>query len=490
VNRLWVRLTLAFALVIVVTAGAVALMADLTAGRALRYYLSYSDMLPRQVLVERLATFYQLQGSWEGVEPLLDQASAAPGPVMDSRRWPGSQLPPGSPLYFVLAGADDRVVYDGLEGRPGRRLSRDEQAVAQQIEVGGEAVGYLVVTAPIRSTVLGPLEEAFVERLRRWLIVGALMAGGLGLLLVLAVSRSMTAPLQRLVEAARAVAGRDFDHRVEADGSAEIAAVARSFNDMAAALQQSEKQRQNMVADLAHELRTPLTVVQGSLRAILDDVYPLDKAEVARLYDETRLLSRLVDDLRDLALADAGQLRLSLRPTDAGQVLSDTVDSLAPAAELQAVDLQVQALPGLPPVQADAGRLAQILRNLLINALRHTSAGGQVAVSAAVVDGRIEFAVSDTGEGITPEDLPHVFDRFWRADPSRTRGLAGDSRRPATGSETHVVPSAQGRWAGGSGLGLSIAQSLVEAQGGKIWAESTPGEGSTFRFYLPAAGGD
>jgi signal transduction histidine kinase len=484
-----VRLTLAFALVILVTAGAVALMADLTAGRALRYYLSYSDMLPRQVLVERLATFYRLQGSWQGVEPLLEQASAAPGPVMDFMRQPGRQPPPDGPLHFVLADANGRVVYDGLEDRPGRRLSRDEQAVAQQIEVDGQVVGHLVVTVPIRSTVLGPLEEAFVERLRRWLIGGALLAGGLGLLLVLAVSRSMTAPLQRLAEAARAVAGRDFGHRVEADGSAEIAAVARSFNDMAAALQESEKQRQNMVADLAHELRTPLSVLQGNLRAILDDVYPLEKAEVARLYDETRLLSRLVDDLRDLALADAGQLRLSLGPTDAARVLSDTVESLAPAAELQAVELQLQVPPGLPPVQADPDRLAQVLRNLLVNALRHTSAGGRVGVSVARVDGRIEFSVSDNGEGIAAEDLPHVFDRFWRADPSRARGLdSGGSRPPARGG-AEAPPLTPGRWGGGSGLGLSIAQSLVEAQGGKIWAESSLGKGSTFTFYLLVASG-
>ena len=488
-NRLWVRLTLAFALVILVTAGVVALMADLTAGRALRYYLSYSDTLPRQVLVERLALFYELQGSWQGVEPLLDQASAAPGPVMDFMRQPGRQRPPDGPLHFVLADASGRVVYDGLEGRPGRRLSRDEQAVAQPIEVDAQVVGHLVVTVPIRSTVLGPLEEAFVERLRRWLIVGALLAGGLGLLLVLAVSRSLTAPLQRLAEAARAVAGRDFGHRVEVDGSAEIAAVARSFNDMAAALQQSERQRQNMVADLAHELRTPLSVLQGNLRAILDDVYPLDKAEVARLYDETRLLSRLVDDLRDLALADAGQLRLNLGPTDVARVLGDTVESLAPAAELQAVELQARVLPGLPPVQADPDRLAQVLRNLLVNALRHTSTGGHVAVSAAVVDGRVEFSVSDDGMGIAAEDLPHVFDRFWRADPSRSRGPGGEGSHPAGAGSGEAVPWTPARWGGGSGLGLSIAQSLVEAQGGKIWAESTPGEGSTFTFHLPVAAG-
>jgi signal transduction histidine kinase len=239
--------------------------------------------------------------------------------------------------------------------------------------------------------------------------------------------------------------------------------VAQAFNEMTVALGESERQRQNMVADVAHELRTPLTVVQGNLRAILDDVYDLDKAEISRLYDETRLLSRLVDDLRELALADAGQLRLNARPTDLVRVIRSTVENLAPAAEAEGLTLSARIPEGLPAVQADPDRVAQVLRNLLVNALRHTPSGGSVTVTAVPSDSAVEIAVADTGEGIAAEDLPRVFERFWRADPARAR----------TGS---------------TGLGLSVAQSLVEAQGGRIWAESTPGRGSTFRFTLPLAG--
>jgi two-component system OmpR family sensor kinase/two-component system sensor histidine kinase BaeS len=228
-----------------------------------------------------------------------------------------------------------------------------------------------------------------------------------------------------------------------------------------------------MVADVAHELRTPLSVVQGNLRAILDDVYPLEKAEIARLYDETRLLNRLVDDLRELALADAGQLRLNLLPIDVASKIQATTSNLALAAEAQGVMLDPRVPGGLPPVQADPDRLDQVLRNLLVNALRHTPAGGSVAVTAAQVGDAIEIAVVDTGEGIAPEDLPHVFERFWRADLARARTR---SPRPDGGEL---------RWAGGSGLGLSVARSLVEAQGGQIWVESTEDEGTTFRFTLP-----
>jgi signal transduction histidine kinase len=221
-----------------------------------------------------------------------------------------------------------------------------------------------------------------------------------------------------------------------------------------------------MVADVAHELRTPLSVVQGNLQAILDDVYPLDMAEISKLYDEARLLSRLVDDLRDLAQADAGQLKLNLTPVDVAQAILGTTQTLALGAEAQEVTLTTQIEETLPAVRADRDRLVQILRNLLVNALQHTPAGGTVTVTAKVGRGSIEIAVSDTGEGIRPEELSHVFGRFWRAERSRTR---------------------TGPWAGGSGLGLSVTQSLVQTQGGRIWAESELGHGSTFRFTLPVA---
>ncbi|MCL7454339.1 MAG: ATP-binding protein [Anaerolineae bacterium] len=459
-RRLWVRLTIAFAVVILVTVGVVGLLAGLTAGQAFRAYVAYSGTLPHQALIEGLAGYYETHGDWSGVGQLLDRASALSAPAFGGRRPPPDQ----APLQFVLAGADGRVVYDGAQGRLGRRLNREEQAAAQDIEVGGETVGQLVVSLPVRSNILGPLEEIFVARLRRWLIAGGLLAGGLGLLLGLALSRSLTAPLQRMAMAARAIARRDFSRRVEVEGSDEMADVARAFNDMAATLEASERQRQNMVADVAHELRTPLSVLQGNLRAILDDVYPLDKAEVSRLYDETRLLSRLVDDLRELALADAGQLGLNLQPADVGDVARSTAESFAPAAEAQEVELRVEMAGDLPQVQADPDRLAQILRNLLVNALRHTPRGGSVVITGRRTEDAVELAVADTGEGIAPQDQARVFDRFWRADRARTR---------------------DGQWVRGTGLGLSIAQSLVEAHGGHIWLETKAGEGSTFRFTLP-----
>ncbi|MGB9671380.1 MAG: sensor histidine kinase [Halothiobacillaceae bacterium] len=458
-GRLWVRLVLAFAAVVLVAVGVIALLASLTAGQEFNRYLTYGNAWPTQEMVDQLAGYYREHGSWQGVESVLRQEPAIPEPWIGTRRDRG----PGR-VDLILADAAGQVVYDRPDGHAGRQLTSDEQAAARAIEVDGRAVGLLVIVVPPRPDFLGPLEQWFVARLQWWLILGALLAGALGILLGVFLSRSLTAPLQRLADAARGVARRDFSRRVKEEGGTELSEVARAFNQMTTALEESERQRQNMVADIAHELRTPLSVLQGNLQAILDGVYALDRSEIERLYDETRLLSRLVDDLRELALADAGQLRLNVQPLEAGGVIQGTVDSLALAAESRGVALDTHLPVDLPPVRADPDRLGQVLRNLLVNALRHTPVGGAITVSAAATAQAVEIAVADTGEGIAAEDLPHVFERFWRVDRSRSR---------------------EGWAEGGSGLGLSVAQSLVEAQGGRIWAESTPGTGSTFRFTLP-----
>ena len=252
---------------------------------------------------------------------------------------------------------------------------------------------------------------------------------------------------------------------------------------MAANLEQAEQLRRNLMADVAHELRTPLTVIQGNLQALLDGVYPLERGEIATIYDETRLLSRLVADLRDLAQAEAGQLKLTMQPVDLSAVLMQTAASFAPVAEAQGTTLVVaasaapastEAAPADTPsalwVLADPDRLAQVLRNLLSNALRHTPQGGEVRVDVqndfrGLPRPRRSVCVSiqDTGPGIPPGDLPHVFDRFW----SRAHGAGG--RTPANA---------------GSGLGLAITKYLVEAQGGEIGVESQVGEGTRFWFTL------
>jgi two-component system OmpR family sensor kinase len=463
-NRLWVQLTLAFTLVVLVAVGAIAILIIQTTNTQFRQYVTNSSMSASGSGLEQLIAYYEQEGSWDGVESLLGQGMTVSGPwsmPMPNVMW-RSERPAGA-LDITLADADGRVVYDSAGETEGKRLKSGQmsQALSLTRSDGGEVIGYLLLSLPTDSDRMGRFERQFLDNIQQILITGAALAVAVGLALGAILSRRLTAPLQRLAGAARAVAGGDLGQQVRIEGSEEMVGVARAFNEMTAALSESERQRQNMVADVAHELRSPLSVLQGNLRAILDGVYPSDEAEISRLYDETRLLSRLVDDLRELALADAGQLRLNLRPTNVGQVAASTVENLGLAAEARQVSLHERIASDLPPVQADPDRVAQVLRNLLINALRHTPPGGSVIITAAPVPCAVEIAVSDTGEGIAPDDLPRVFERLWRADPARSR--AG----------------------GGTGLGLSVAQSLVKAQGGRIWAESTPGRGSTFRFTLP-----
>jgi signal transduction histidine kinase len=235
---------------------------------------------------------------------------------------------------------------------------------------------------------------------------------------------------------------------------------------MADALVQGQQVRQHMIADIAHELRTPLSVVQANLEAMLDGVLPTNTQEIASLHEEILLLSRLVGDLRLLSLAEAGQLKLERTATDPAQLVHRVVDRMSVQAEAVRVTLTAEVASPLPAVHVDADRVGQVLTNLVDNALRYTPADGRVVVRAYtdIEDGArpaVVFAVADTGSGIAPDELPYVFDRFYRPDKSRSRA------------------------SGGSGLGLAIVKQLVEAHGGRVWVTSRPERGTTFLFTMP-----
>jgi two-component system OmpR family sensor kinase/two-component system sensor histidine kinase BaeS len=457
-NSLWVRLTLIFTFVILVLVGATSFLITRTTDAEFRQYVTRSEISAYGM--DELATYYQTQGSWDGVETLLRN-----GVVISGSRWPGDRRPnsPEMRLAVVLTDANGKVVFDGTGASTGKRLKSRElrDAISVTASDGEQTLGYLLITVPGAPS-LGSPEQRFLDRMRRVLILGTVLAIALGLVISALFSHSLAGPLQRLAAAARAVARGDLGKQVVVEGTAEVADVSRAFNEMTEALQKGEQLRQNMVSDVAHELRTPLSVLQGNLRAILDDVYPLEKEEIARLYDETRVLGRLVDDLRELAQAEAGQLRLNVQPTDIASALRAAVAKFEPAAESKAVHLSFHAAEGLPEVMADPDRLAQIMNNLMTNALRHTPEGGSIAVSAAAAENAVEVTVTDSGEGIAPEDLPHIFDRFWRGDRSRSRV------------------------GGGSGLGLAIVRALVEGHGGAVRAASDgSGKGASFAFTLP-----
>ena len=275
-------------------------------------------------------------------------------------------------------------------------------------------------------------------------------------------SRRLTKPLDSLQIAARAIGENNLSYRVDISGTEEMVEVGTTFNLMANQLEQAETMRRNLLADVAHELRHPVHVLQGNLQAILDDVYPLEKAEIARLFEQTRHLSVLVNDLHLLAQAEADQLPLHKQPVDIGALVKETAVSFRSLATENGVELQVELLGSMPIVTVDADRMRQIVNNLLTNALHHTLANGQIMVSVEQVDATLQIRFKDNGSGIAAEDLPHLFDRFYRVDSSRSREQ------------------------GGTGLGLAIVRAIVETHGGSVTAVSNGiGQGSTFTLQLP-----
>ncbi len=315
------------------------------------------------------------------------------------------------------------------------------------------------------EVIIGPSarvsEEMFLNSVNRSLWSAVLAAGALAVVLSLTISRRILGPVGELTKAARRMQTGDLRQRVKVEGQDELGALAQAFNAMANGLAETEELRRHLVNDVAHELRTPLSNVCGYLEAMQDGVAEPTPAVIESLYEEAMLLRRLVEDLQELALAEAGQLKLSCQPTAIDDIIVKTVNAHRSAASDKNIQIMVDVPAGLPAVRADRARISQVLRNLLDNAITHTPPGGQVTITARPAGTYVEVSVQDTGSGISYEHLPYVFDRFYRVDPSRTRAT------------------------GGAGLGLAIVKQLIEAHGGRAWVRSTVGQGSTFLFTVP-----
>ncbi len=308
------------------------------------------------------------------------------------------------------------------------------------------------------------LDASLHAALNEIIAVAALVAILASVIVSVFTVRRIVTPLQSMIAGSQHIAGGDYHQRVPMESRDELGALALSFNQMAEALEQTDQRRLELIGNVAHELRTPLSSIRGTMEALVDGVLPPDSATFLSVQHEVARLQRLVHDLEELSRAEAGQILLHRRAVSGVDLISPAVERLRPQFEDKGVALGVDVPPSLPAAWVDPGRITQVLLNLLGNALQYTPAGGQVSLRAWREDNSLQIAVQDTGIGIEPEHLAHIFERFYRVDKSRSR--AG----------------------GGSGIGLTISRRLIEAHGGRLWAASPgAGRGSTFTVSLPLA---
>ncbi len=448
-----IKLFLSFALVVLVSVTGVVVFTRLTTVQDVSAFMFQGGMTSIQDLVSTLQDYYHTHGSWQGVQNLL--------PVTGNGRGMGMMNAMMNPR-LRLADSSGNLLVDTAVSQASGRLSQADLSSAIALQDGGHTVGYLL---PEGGVAFSPgSQAALLNQLGRSAISAGLVAGVLSLILALLLAFGLIRPVQELTRASQSLAASNLTRRVPVHGNDELATLGRSFNRMAESLEKAEETRRAMTADIAHELRTPLAVQRAHLEAIQDGVYPLTVDNLAPILEQNFLLTRLVEDLRTLALAEAGQLTLVRTPTDFTELVRRAVERFSPQAAAHQVTLTFEGAAGLPEkliLSLDPSRVEQILGNLLTNALRYTPEGGHITLTLRQEARQVCLDVLDSGPGIPPEALPHIFERFYRADRSRSRAE------------------------GGTGLGLPIALQLAQAHGGGLTAQNAEGGGALFTLSLP-----
>ena len=439
------RLLLSFVLVIAVALGMAAFFASRAASTELERFQDRTEAQRSERLNTMLTKQYAESRSWNRVQVMLEQV----GEIYSQR--------------VIVVSRSGLVVADSRSSLVGRFISgpvASDRKLAV-IGPGGDLGTMLINPEPLPGELAVPLPDSDLPSINRSLIWSGLLAGGVAVVLTFFLSRRILAPVESLSRAARALARGDFSRRVAVRSRDEVGGLAQTFNTMAEELASTEEIRRSLVADVAHELRTPVSNIRGYLEAMRDGLLNADAANLDSMHEEVLLLTRLIEDLQELALAESGQLTLYIQSCDLADLVSKAVAGVQTQAEANGIRIST-AIPASAPIQADPERIGQVLRNLLVNAVNYTPSGGIISVGVYRRGDEIEVNVEDTGMGIPEKELPYVFERFYRVDKSRARAT------------------------GGVGLGLTITKRLVEAHGGRITVRSQVGNGSTFTFILPA----
>jgi len=445
IHRLWFRLSVIFAAIILVTVGTIYLFVTERISVEMQDFRAMSAQYRSDQIRGTLYLYYLgHNSSWDYVQST----------VTDTARFSGT--------HIILVAVNGTVVGDSKGEFLGLNYTGSQQNPIE-LALGNRILGsFYMIPDPDAEENVAPFLRISAS-INRSLLVGGSLAIAIALVLTFFLSRRITSPVRVLATAARRLGRGDLSQRVQVQGQGEVAELARAFDTMASNLEHTEQLRRNMVADVAHELRTPLSNIQGYLEAIRDRVMKPNAATIRSLNEEAALLSRLVNELQELSLAEAGELKLAFQAEDVAKLVRQAVSPWQPKMAAKEISLSLDLPDGLPLVKIDWQRVNQVLHNLLENAVAYTPKGGSISVAAAELDGWVEVSVADTGEGIPAEDLPNIFERFYRVDKSRARVT------------------------GGSGLGLTIARRLIEAHGGRVTVESKLGKGSCFSFTLPVA---
>jgi two-component system sensor histidine kinase BaeS len=446
-----IKLILAF---ICVSLVGILLIVALVRYNTIQEFKRFSSSSNESSLTAALQEYYTTNGSWAGIDSAQLFRPVQPPP---------SETPPARRDALTVTDVNGQVLRAGSNYALGDTVPADVLARGVPIQIDGKTVGFMIFDLPPFGA--NSPENAFLYRINLLLIYTAAGTLLISLLLGVLLSRTLTRPIRELTAATQAIAAGDLSLQVPVRSRDELGKLAGSFNRMSSELARSSNLRRQMTADIAHELRTPVSVILGHAEGVHDGVLPpsLETFEIVR--DEAGRLDKLIEDLRTLSRADAGELPLERQPVSPGKLLAKVRAAHLHRAGQKRIALKTLLDPDLPQVPADPDRMMQVLSNLLDNALHFTPEGGEILLSARRVENMVEIGVQDNGPGVPPDELDRIFDRFYRSDPSRQR---------------HE---------GGSGLGLAIARSIVEKHGGRIWAESSGGKGTKILIRLPVLAG-
>ncbi|MGE5576564.1 MAG: sensor histidine kinase [Syntrophothermus sp.] len=509
-KRLWVRLAGVFLVVALGTITLGSLLINSALNRQFQEYVYKNEAVRNERIVQVLAEIYRADGSWDALRwqmPHMGMMTGVRLRVLDNS---------GELIYdsSAMGRRGGMGMMWGMGFRSPEEITGEGQrSVSVPIEVDGQRVGTALLTSLDRQGIWSRQDELFRRTINSSIVTAGIMAGLFAVLASFLVARRIVQPLQSMTEATRGMQAGDYSRRVEVSTDDEIGELGQAFNKMASHLQEVEFLRRKLTVDVAHELRTPLSTIRSYVEAFQDGVMPPDKEHLSAIQEEVIRLVRLVDDLQELSVTESKALNIKTAPADLREVAAVVAERLRPLFVEKGLELAVK-LPEEPvSVRIDSGAMNRVLHNLLFNAYKYTESGGRVAVAVEITPAtapggprhddpapgglmlegahgpggghrraaghhrglrpahgqslealEARLSVADTGIGIAPEALPHIFERFYRADESRARDT------------------------GGTGIGLTIARELVEAQGGRIEVESRPGQGSRFTVVLPVAG--